>query len=155
MPPTVVLEHRLSDHDFHFDWLIDRDGRSPLLTFRIPPPSLVQGAPGARLPGCPLLSIAPPASFTAERIADHRRLYLDYEGPISGGRGEVRRIAAGDAEIVTETGESLEVRIRFPGLEERLWRGQRADHPPDEGTARPDPEPRAAPATAGLWTFSL
>ncbi len=27
--------------------------------------------------------------FEAERIADHRRSYLHYEGPISGGRGEV------------------------------------------------------------------
>jgi len=31
----------------------------------------------------------------ARRIADHRRAYLEYEGPISGNRGRVRRIAEG------------------------------------------------------------
>ncbi|NBO91829.1 MAG: hypothetical protein EBV06_05895 [Planctomycetia bacterium] len=34
----------------------------------------------------------------AERIADHRKIYLDYEGPISGGRGEVRREVSGTLE---------------------------------------------------------
>src|SRR5262249_42830737 len=27
----------------------------------------------------------------AEAIADHRKLYLDYEGPVSGSRGKVKR----------------------------------------------------------------
>ena len=30
-----------------------------------------------------------------ERLADHRRAYLDYEGPLSGGRGRVTRVEAG------------------------------------------------------------
>lgn len=37
--------------------------------------------------------LAPPGGGTAVRalrIADHRKAYLDYEGPISGGRGTVR-----------------------------------------------------------------
>jgi hypothetical protein len=29
------------------------------------------------------------------RLLDHRRDYLEYEGPISGGRGHVRRVASG------------------------------------------------------------
>jgi hypothetical protein len=33
--------------------------------------------------------------FEAERIADHRREYLAYEGAVSGGRGEVERIGVG------------------------------------------------------------
>jgi hypothetical protein len=32
----------------------------------------------------------------AEPIADHRLHYLDYEGPVSGGRGTVRRVLAGE-----------------------------------------------------------
>lgn len=35
----------------------------------------------------------------AEEIAPHRSLYLNYEGPVSGGRGTVRRIAAGRATV--------------------------------------------------------
>jgi hypothetical protein len=31
----------------------------------------------------------------AEQIGDHRLMYLDYEGPVSGGRGTVKRIDAG------------------------------------------------------------
>lgn len=31
----------------------------------------------------------------AERLADHRLVYLDYEGPLSGNRGTVRRLDAG------------------------------------------------------------
>jgi hypothetical protein len=31
----------------------------------------------------------------AQRIADHRLAYLEYEGPISGGRGTVRRLDGG------------------------------------------------------------
>ena len=30
-----------------------------------------------------------------QRIAEHRRAYLELEGPLSGNRGSVRRIAAG------------------------------------------------------------
>jgi hypothetical protein len=36
------------------------------------------------------------AEVPAERIADHRLLYLDYEGEVSGGRGSVRREDGGD-----------------------------------------------------------
>ncbi|MCS7032404.1 MAG: hypothetical protein NZ561_00235 [Phycisphaerae bacterium] len=31
-----------------------------------------------------------------QRVQDHRREYLTLEGPISGGRGQVRRVAAGE-----------------------------------------------------------
>lgn len=34
-------------------------------------------------------------SVGAERLADHRRSYLDYEGPVSGDRGHVTRWDAG------------------------------------------------------------
>lgn len=36
-----------------------------------------------------------------EEAADHRREYLTYEGPISGDRGHVRRVAAGRIEHET------------------------------------------------------
>ncbi|RLS54554.1 MAG: hypothetical protein DWH91_11470 [Planctomycetota bacterium] len=37
----------------------------------------------------------PGKTVPAERIADHRQLYLDYEGPVSGDRGTVTRWDAG------------------------------------------------------------
>jgi hypothetical protein len=50
-----------------------------------------------------------------QRLPDHRRAYLEYEGPVSGGRGEVRRIASGTCAVerqwlIFETGQ----RIRLP-----------------------------------------
>lgn len=43
--------------------------------------------------------LAEPAAgieIAAERLPDHRRLYLDYEGPVSGGRGTVIQWDAGE-----------------------------------------------------------
>ncbi|UCE60220.1 MAG: hypothetical protein JSU63_00435 [Phycisphaerales bacterium] len=41
----------------------------------------------------------------AKRIHDHRKRYLDYEGPISGSRGWVRRVESGMVQIEELTGE--------------------------------------------------
>ena len=41
-----------------------------------------------RLPDAPA-GLSPGGSMPAERLAPHRRKYLDYEGPVSGGRGRV------------------------------------------------------------------
>lgn len=38
----------------------------------------------------------PHVPLTIEAIGDHRLAYLDYEGPISGNRGEVRRVDSGN-----------------------------------------------------------
>lgn len=80
MPRAVLLLHRLPDGSEHFDWMIEPPGEARgalgLVTFR------VDKWGGSR--------------FTAERLSDHRREYLDYEGPVSGNRGEVRRVARGE-----------------------------------------------------------
>lgn len=66
----VVLEH---DHPFlHWDLLIEHG--ATLLSWRL---------------------LQPPRAnhwLPAERLPDHRRHYLNYEGPVSGGRGSVVRI---------------------------------------------------------------
>lgn len=48
----------------------------------------------------------------AVRIADHRRLYLNYEGPVSGQRGSVTRWDWGTYSILEETADHLTVQLR-------------------------------------------
>lgn len=66
----------------HWDLLIELPDRERLATWR--------------LAANPLTS---PDEIDAARIADHRRVYLEYEGEISGGRGRVRRLDRGSAEV--------------------------------------------------------
>ena len=83
--PTVQLRHELPDGSSHVDWMLARDplGRVPLVTFRLPGrvDELGPGADGGIM--------------RAERIADHRPSYLTHEGPVSRGRGVVRRLRSG------------------------------------------------------------
>jgi hypothetical protein len=73
----VVLHHTGVAKE-HFDLLIDPDGQSPLVSFRVG-----HWPPGAIQPATPM--------------AAHRRIYLIYQGEISAGRGQVRRVAEGQA----------------------------------------------------------
>jgi hypothetical protein len=47
------------------------------------------------------------------RLADHRRDYLDYEGPVSNNRGHVRRIVAGECEF-SSVDAHVTIRILSP-----------------------------------------
>ncbi len=82
--PTVVLRHETHDGG-HYDWLVGD-------------PALV-GDASARL--WTVRTDVPPTAWRAAgtwplvRIGHHRRAYLNLQGPISGGRGEVRRIDRG------------------------------------------------------------
>ncbi len=49
--------------------------------------------------------------LVAARLPDHRLVYLDYEGPVSGDRGHVKRIDRGDYEVVDVSSEWLNVRL--------------------------------------------
>lgn len=71
--------------------------------------------------------------MTCRALADHRLTYLDYEGPVSGGRGSVARWDHGachidrqsDLELVIElSGEKLNGRATLSRLPERpeCWR---------------------------------
>ena len=44
-----------------------------------------------------------PEPVSAEALPDHRLDYLTYEGPISGGRGEVRRVERGAFDLLFES----------------------------------------------------
>jgi hypothetical protein len=72
----VVLEHA-DQEGSHFDLMIDAG--ELLATWRCPQPP----------------ETARESDLACLRLKDHRRLYLDYEGPLSGGRGSVRRYDQG------------------------------------------------------------
>lgn len=88
MPRFVLLEHVWNGT--HWDLMLEAEG--VLRTWAIDAPILA----GVELP--------------AQALPDHRMTYLDYEGEISGGRGTVRRIDAGqytarvwtDAQVIVE-----------------------------------------------------
>lgn len=90
MPRFVILEHDWPTR--HWDLLLE-DG-DVLLAWRL----RAEPEPGARVP--------------AERNADHRKLYLDYEGPISGERGRVTRWDWGEFEWVKQMIEEVEIILR-------------------------------------------
>ena len=94
----VLLRHDQPDGTFHFDWMIEREPspQSPpdgLITFRV---QVLIDEPGT-------------IQFEAERLSDHRPAFLDYQGPLTEGRGQVIRVAAGFATRVSDLGSAIEV----------------------------------------------
>ena len=69
----VLLEHTWNG--VHWDFMLEAD--EALRTWAIDAP-IVSGR-----------------DLPARALADHRKMYLDYEGKISGDRGHVRRVDAG------------------------------------------------------------
>lgn len=82
MPSTrfVILHHRTADGE-HWDFMIEQ--ADALATWRL-------AANPVDRPG---------DSIPATRLADHRKVYLDYEGPLTAGRGEVARVESGLCDI--------------------------------------------------------
>ena len=93
--PYVVLHHT-GIAEPHFDLMVDVPGRAKLVTWRIKTPP----AEWSRA-----------ATFVPERIQDHRRVYLTFEGPLSENRGTVARVAAGTAIVSAQTRAALEMRL--------------------------------------------
>jgi len=76
----VILHHKL-DGGEHWDLMLEQG--DILLTWQL------------------LRDPMDPASYPipARRIGDHRKAYLDYEGPLTGNRGTVRRVDGGTVEF--------------------------------------------------------
>jgi len=106
--PTVLLRHDLADGTHHVDWMISQNsaGTLPLITFRL----------DQRLD-----ELEAGQSVPATRLEDHRPLYLDYEGPISGNRGTVKRLSYGQIKpksAIPSLGPApnLELEVQWKGL---------------------------------------
>lgn len=99
----VLLSHTLADGSHHYDWMLERAGvdgaqeGGRLVTFRVH------------------VLVHECGAFDAERIGDHRREYLEYEGEISRGRGRVVRVARGVCSIVMESERMFIVDCVFEG----------------------------------------
>ena len=89
----VILHHRVADGE-HWDLMLEHGG--VLLTWQL------QREPVDR-------SSLP---IPARRIGDHRRAYLEYEGPLSGDRGHVRRVEAGSVEFRDTSPDRYVVQLR-------------------------------------------
>jgi hypothetical protein len=103
MPRYVILEH---DHP-HLHWDLMLESGDVLRTWRLPAP------PG---PGQPV---------AAEPSFDHRLVYLEHEGRVSGDRGQVKRWDSGTFEWETNEPDAIAVRLsgrRLSGVA-RLERG--------------------------------
>lgn len=83
MPRFVVLLHEKKE-DVHWDLMLEAG--DALATWAMPPRPL------------PLESL----TVRARRLPDHRRAYLDYEGPVGGDRGTVRRVDSGRFETLPD-----------------------------------------------------
>ena len=104
MPRYVILEHDWPEK--HWDFMLETG--AVLLTWKL------TGAP------------KPGVDIPAEKSVDHRLMYLDYEGPISGGRGSVSRWDGGTFETLIEQENRRVIRLqgeRLQGIVELV------DHP--------------------------
>ncbi len=95
----AILRH-ITGEDIHWDLLLELPGRSGLATWQI-----------RRDPD---LWVHPECSetgtwFLARALPDHRRIYLDYQGPISGRRGHVTQVDGGKLVIFFLNETRLEV----------------------------------------------
>lgn len=102
--PTALLLHT-TDTGAHYDWLIGRPGEDRLWAARL-------GEPTARW--------AELGRFELEPIAPHRREYLTYEGPISGGRGSVQRVDEGSVQVRRWSDDGAQLVVSMHGFIGRL-----------------------------------
>jgi hypothetical protein len=96
---TVVLRHEESDGGHHFDWLIATDaaGELPLAAVRCLRRPDREGWEGMRV----------------HAASEHRPRYLWFEGPLSGDRGIVERVAEGCVERWARGADRWELEVRW------------------------------------------
>lgn len=119
--PTTLLAHH-APGGFHYDWLID------------PPPAPAGHPPAGDAPPDDLPPQAPatapklwtarvsllwsdwpaPGTLQAHALPPHRRRYLNWSGPLSGGRGRVEVAARGQIDIAHWTPTRIDATLHAP-----------------------------------------
>ncbi len=100
--PRFAFLHHVEVPEPHWDLLLEIPDQEKLATWRVHTTPEDVGRSGVKL--------------SCTRIGDHRRMYLDYEGPISGGRGMVRRVAAGTWTLLHQNACAWQVQLQSKGL---------------------------------------
>ncbi len=117
--PTVLLRHQDSS-GCHYDWMI-ADPRSP------------QGLLWTARSSIASTNWHDANRFDLEPIPPHRREYLDYQGPISKGRGSVVRVDSGSAVAWVWNDQSMIIQlamkhcigtVQLQRVDVRLWRAR-------------------------------
>lgn len=90
----VILHHAARDGE-HWDFMLDTG--EALATWRLSehPQALADGR-----------------TVATHHIGDHRRDYLDYEGPVSKDRGQVRRVESGTWDRLDATSDAWTLRLQ-------------------------------------------
>ncbi|MFM9958339.1 MAG: hypothetical protein ACKVZJ_09685 [Phycisphaerales bacterium] len=118
----ALLRHTLPDGSHHFDWVLGlcsmeaaqaEPDRRDAVTFRVAERVDVErGADGAA---------SQPRLIEGERLPDHRRRYLWYEGEVEGGRGCVERVAAGWWRPDVVSADEVKLCAAFEGRAAAQW----------------------------------
>lgn len=98
MPRFVILVHDFPT--LHWDLLLENSAALRAWRLLQPPDS--------------------PLPIPAEPLPDHRKMYLDYEGAVSGNRGTVTRWDAGEYLVVSDESEALTVELAGARLNGRF-----------------------------------
>jgi hypothetical protein len=98
-PGFVILRHEWNG--VHWDFMLDVGGT--LRTWALEAFPMPGGVIGGR------------------SLPDHRAAYLEYEGPISGGRGEVRRVERGTYRVLEWSEERIGVELEGGQVTGEAW----------------------------------
>jgi hypothetical protein len=112
MPRYVILRHAMPPHTrrpTHWDLMFETHG--VLATWAL-----------AALPESG-------KTVAAERLADHRLEYLDFEGPVAGDRGTVLRWDAGQYRVESQSSAACHVVVRGDRLDGQLTLESVAEEP--------------------------
>ncbi len=104
----VILHHQLEDSE-HWDLMLEQG--EELLTWQLLSDPMV------------------PSNFPVStlRIGNHRKAYLDYEGPVPGNRGTVRRVDSGFVEFEKITPQCFHIVLGGNRLRGRFLLRQQAE----------------------------
>ena len=95
MAAAFVVQHHVCPQGDHYDWMLERAGG--LITFQM---------------SVRLGDLIVGQAVDVRRLGEHRRAYLTYEGPVSGGRGSVRIDDRGTYEATGQPDARWLVRVR-------------------------------------------